>query len=214
MYLLRLSGLFFLLTLTHLSFSQRSMYIYDIDEDDNLFVDINSNNGYKSIELTLENKTNQELTLKIPCGTFFETDKPNEQNLVVLFEETIYFDRNNRKSIRLITACMDADKASPSSHTNWEIKNDPALGNLISFYHANKSLVSMMTGPKYHETEKQQTEFLQMSVWAYFDAERKHILNFATKYMFDGNREDATIFVDTTLPIIQLFTNYYKMVNK
>ena len=32
--------------------------------------------------------------------------------------------------------------------------------------------------------------------------------------MFNGNKEEAELFVDATLPLIKIFTNYYKEFNK
>ena len=214
MKILRFQILYILFACYLNSFSQNTYELFDISSNDNVKVEVNSNNGYKSVHLEIYNKSNESILVDVPCGTYFQNRRSNEQNLVVLYEEKLSLDKRSRKSVNLVTACMDADKSSPSSHSEWNIQNDRALGDLIRFYHGNKAIVSMMTNPKFHETKQQQTDFLQMSVWAYFDAEKKHILNFATKYMFDGNREEAEFFVDSTLPLIQLFTTYYKNMNK
>ena len=202
------------LILSIISFSQTSKYVYDINDDSDIKVTCQSINSYKSIRVDFQNRSSQNYNIEIPCGTYFENGRTNEQNLVVLFKENTELDSRQRQSVELITACMDAGKASPSSHSNWDIKNDRALGDLIRFYHTNKSIVSMMTGPEFHSTKQKQIDFLQMSVWAYFNADKKHILNFATKYMFEGNKEQAEFFVDTTLPLIQIFNTYYKSLNK
>jgi hypothetical protein len=195
-------------------FSQSSKYIYNIDNNSEINVGCKSSSSYKSIRVDIQNRANRSYDFEIPCGTYFENGRSNEQNLVVLFSETVYIEDGQKRSVEVTTACMNADKASPSSHSNWRIKNDKALGDLIRFYHENRSIVAIMTGDEFHSTRSKQADFLQMSVWAYFNADKKHILNFATKYMFEGDKEQAELFVDTTLPLIQIFTAYYKTLNK
>ena len=49
-----------------------------------------------------------------------------------------------------------------------------------------------------------------MCVWIYYNAEKQQILNFATKYMFNGNKDQAKIFVDSFYPLAVSFINLYK----
>ena len=49
-----------------------------------------------------------------------------------------------------------------------------------------------------------------MCVWIYYDADKKQILDFATKYMFDGNKNQAQLFVDSFYPLAVSFINLYK----
>jgi hypothetical protein len=49
-----------------------------------------------------------------------------------------------------------------------------------------------------------------MCVWVYYNADKKQILDFATKYIFDGNKEEATLFVDAFYPLAVTFIEIYK----
>ena len=206
-------SIFFLLTyLTN--HGQNEFKLYDYSLNENADISVLSVSSYRKVNISLKNKTYSNFSVDVPCGTVFENSISGEQNLVVLFQETVYLDSKERKSREIITACMDASKRAPTNHSRWTIDNDKALGDLIRFYHNNVSIVSMMTGAEHHSTKAKKAAFLQMSVWAYFDADKKHILSFATKYMFNGNKEEAELFVDATLPLIKIFTNYYKGFNK
>ena len=196
------------------AFGQQSVELYNIGSHDNLNAEALGLNTYRKIKVNLSNSGSSDKKINIPCGTFFENGNPSEQGLVVLFKEKVNLGANASTSIELTTACMDASKAAPSSHSNWTIKNDKGLGDLIRYYHSNRSTIALMTGNEHHSTREKQINFLQMAVWSYYDCDRKHIVNFATDYMFDGDRDSAESFVDTTLPLIRIFTNLYKTANR
>ena len=84
------------------------------------------------------------------------------------------------------------------------------VGDLILYYHQNRAIVELMTGAEHHDTFEKRHNFLQMCVWIYYNAEKQQILNFATKYMFNGNKDQAKIFVDSFYPLAVSFINLYK----
>lgn len=194
--------------------SQETVELFNVDNFSNINADVRGLNTYRKIKVNLSNTGSSDKKINISCGTFFENGNTNEQSLVVLFKDRTYLDGNERSSVELTTACMDASKASPSGHSNWTIENDKGLGDLIRFYHSNRSMIAMMTSSDQHSTREKQINFLQMAVWAYYDCEESKIVDFSTKYMFDGNRQDAQDFVDITLPMIKIFTELYKSTNR
>lgn len=196
------------------SMSQETIKLYNVNSESNFNSKVKGLNTYRKISVELRNNGSSEKKISIPCGTYFENGNSNEQSLVVLFEETFTIDAGSVRNVELITACMDASKASPSGHTNWTIENDKGLGDLIRFYHFNRPTIALMTNPEYHSTEEKQQSFLQMAVWAYYDCDEDKIVDFATKYMFEGERELAQEFVSNTLPLIEVFTVFYKNVNR
>ena len=206
-----ISVILFLNSILIFSQSEYNLYNFPFSK---ISADYQSINSYKKIEANLKNKSSDNLSIDVPCGTVFKNSSSGEQNLVVIFRETIYLDSRERRSREITTACMDASKIAPTNHSNWTVDNDRAIGDLIRFYHNNISIISIMTGAEHHATKEKKAAFLQMSVWAYYDADKKYILSFATKYMFNGNKEEAELFVDATLPLIKIFTNYYKEFNK
>ena len=159
-----------------LIFSQSEYKLYNFPFS-KVSANYQSINSYKKIEANLKNKSSDNLSIDVPCGTVFKNSNPGEQNLVVIFRETIYLDAKERRSREITTACMDASKRAPTNHGNWTVDNDRAIGDLIRFYHNNISIVSIMTGPEHHATKEKKAAFLQMSVWAYYDADKKYILS-------------------------------------
>ena len=194
--------------------SQETIELFNVDNFSNINADARGLNTYRKIKVNLSNTGSSDKKINISCGTFFENGNTNEQSLVVLFKDQVYLDGNERSSIELITACMDASKASPSGHSNWTIENDKGLGDLIRFYHSNRSMIALMTSSDQHSTKEKQINFLQIAVWAYYDCEEDKMVDFSAKYMFDGNRQDAQDFIDVTLPMIKIFINLYKSTNR
>ena len=211
---LKISGILSILMLVSSAISQETIELYNVDNYGNINTDVRGLNTYRKIKVTLSNNSSSDKKINIACGTFFENGHTNEQSLVVLFKDRVYLDGNDRESVELTTACMDASKASPSGHSNWTIKNDKGLGDLIRFYHENRPMIALMTSSDQHSTKEKQINFLQMAVWAYYDCEEDKIVNFATEYMFDGDRQAAQEFVDLTLPMIKIFTDLYKSTNR
>ena len=194
--------------------TQQNIELYNLNSYNNFNATVNSLGTYRNISVNVNNGTSSSKNINVSCGTFFENNRTSEQSLVVLFKETEYLSSRGSKNIKLTTACMDASKSVPSNHSNWKIKNDKGLGDLIRFYHLNRPMIGMMTDPNLHSTKEKQINFLQMAVWAYYDCDKNKIIDFSTKYMFDGDRQAAEEFVNLTIPMIKTFIAYYKASNR
>ena len=208
---IRISFIFFCLILVQFSFAQNSYPFYKISDESDILISATANSGYKYITVKITNNTNEEILVKFPSGGFFNNSINSEQDLVNLFEKTLEVPSNGVNLITLSTACADPKKAAPrTGRTNWSFGFDQKIGILLEKYHSNRSVVELMTGVENHSSSQKRHNFLQMFVWVYYNADKKSILNFATKYIFDGDRRAAEIFVDIYYPIAKLFIENYK----
>ena len=149
--------------------------------------------------------------MNFPTGGFFENENNSEQDLVNLFNKELEVPANGTSFITLSTACANPGKAAPMiGRINWSYSYDQKIGVLLDSYHSNRTAVEFMTGPQHHNTAEKRHHFLQMFVWVYYDASKKQILDFATKYIFEGDRRAAENYVDLYYPIAKLFIDTYK----
>tara|TARA_B100001758_G_C18119344_1_gene457876 strand:- start:45 stop:680 length:636 start_codon:yes stop_codon:yes gene_type:complete len=204
-------NIFFLLFSFSLIFSQESYNFYNLSDEPKIVINSIANVGYKNITVSIINNSNRKISINFPPGGFFNNEVDSEQDLVNLFRKKLDVSANETGTITLSTACANPKKAAPAiGRINWSYSFDHKIGILLENYHANKSIVELMTGPQNHSTSQKRHHFLQMFVWVYYNADKKHILNFATKYIFDGNKKSAEIFVDIYYPIAKLFIENYK----
>ena len=193
------------------TFAQTEGDFYDIVDYPDVDISATSNGTYKSITVKISNFTNESLKVKFPEGGVFVNKSDLEQNLVVLFYDYLSLDPNTSSEIIIGTACANPKKKIPrNGRTNWTYTYDKKIGDLIIFYHNNRSMVELVTGPKYHDTQPKRHNFMQMCVWVYYNAEKEQILNFATKYIFDDDKQKAKEFVDVFYPLAVTFINLYK----
>lgn len=207
----RIFNFLFCLFLCQFSLTQNSYPFYNLEDESDIFINAITNTGYKNITVNITNNSDEEILVRFPSGGFFNNSSESEQDLVNLFKKTLDVPANSFNTIILSTACANPKKSAPRvGRTDWSYSYDQKIGLLLENYHSNKSMVELMTGPKNHSTSQKRHNFLQMFVWVYYNADKKHILDFATKYIFDGNRRSAEIFVDVYYPIAKLFIENYK----
>ena len=48
-------------------------------------------------------------------------------------------------------------------------------------------MIALATGNDHHETQLKDIDFCKC-VWIYYDADKKKIIDFATKHLFDGGK--------------------------
>mgnify|MGYP006133537093 FL=1 len=192
-------------------FSQTEGEFYNIVDYPDVDISAISNGTYKSINVTVSNFTNESLKVSFPEGGVFINKSDQEQNLLVLFYDYLTIEANKTKIILIGTACANPKKKVPSKgRTNWTYSYDKKVGDLIRYYNNNRPFVEILTGPEYHDTQPKRHNFLQMCVWVYYNADKEQILNFATKYIFDNDKEKAREFVDVFYPLAATFINLYK----
>ena len=105
----------------------------------------------------------------------------------------------------------DADWFDHSNMANVELRNEcnnRAIADMEVFLKEHSNGVVIFDSV--NSTFDKRHNFLQMCVWVYYNADKKQILDFATKYLFDGNKEQATLFVDVFYPMSVTFINIYK----
>lgn len=186
---------------------------FELNLDANVDVRSTSNGSYKSIKVELENFGNEDIKVHFPPGGIFINLDSTEQNLVVLFYDVILLKAGETESLSLGTSCANPKRKIPSNgRTTWIYDYDSKIGELIMFYHENKAIVEIATGPEHHDTFEKRHNFLQMCVWVYYNAEKEQILSFATTYLFDGDKEEAKVFVDAFYPLAVTFIDLYKRI--
>lgn len=184
---------------------------FELNLDANIDVRSTSNGSYKSIKVELENFGNEDINVHFPPGGFFINLDSTEQNLVVLFYDVVELKIGKTESLIVGTACANPKRKVPKNgRTTWIYDYDSKIGDLIMYYHENRGIVEIATGVEHHDTFEKRHNFLQMCVWVYYNAEREQILRFATTYLFDGDKDEAKIFVDAFYPLAVTFIDLYK----
>ena len=191
--------------------AQTSISLNKIEDYPNHIVSFINSGTYESMDVKVVNNYSDYRKIKVECGTVFRNHTNSEQSLVVLFRDELTINGGGQQTIKLVTACMDAAKSGPSSASNWSVDYDKGIGRLIEYYHTFRPAISLFTGPEYHETKDNQTTFLQMAVWTYYKCDKSHIIDFSAKYMFDGDKEAAELYVEVTYPLIEVFIENYKL---
>ena len=177
------------------------------------YSDIKSVNygDFKSMHVKISNFSKNSINVHFPPGGIFINKENTEQNLMILFYEKYSLNSGETKEVKISTACIDPKKKAPrKGRDNWDYSYDKKVGDLIYYYHQNRSLVELATGSEYHDTKEKRHNFLQMCIWVYYNAEKKQIIDFATKYIFNGDKQLAISFVDVFYPLAVSFINIYK----
>lgn len=191
--------------------AQTDKYVFDLQTNPDLDVRAKSNGSFESIDLTIENFSNKTYKIHFPLGTFFINRDSAEQNLVVVFYDNITVSSNEKNYKSIGVACANANRKVPKKNrTTWDFGYDAKIGSLLDFYFENQTMIALATGSEHHETQLKRHRFLQMCVWVYYDADKQHIISFATKHLFDGDREAAEDYVDFYYPIVDTFLDIYK----
>ena len=192
-------------------FSQKDKAFFELNHDSQIDIRAISSGSYKSITLEISNFGSEAVNIHFPEGGFFVNLDSTEQNLVVLFYDKILIPSGETQEVLIGTACANPKRKVPSNkRTTWVYDYDIKVGDLIRYYHENRDFIELITGAEHHETFEKRHNFLQMCVWVYYNADKKQILDFATKYIFDGNKEEATLFVDAFYPLAVTFIEIYK----
>jgi len=192
-------------------FAQEDKSFFELNNDSQIDIRATSEGTYKTIKVEVSNFGNETVNIHFPIGGLFVNLDSTEQNLVVLFYEKLVVGAGKTNKILIGTACANPKRKVPKNNrTTWKYDYDKKLGDLITFYRENRGIVEMMTGAEHHDTFDKRHNFLQMCVWVYYNADKKQILDFSTTYLFDGNKEQASIFVDAFYPLAVTFINLYK----
>ena len=192
--------------------AQINKAFFELNFDANIDVRSTSYSAYQ-MKVEIENFGSEDIIVHFPPGGFFLNLDSTEQNLVVLFYDVIEVKSASKESTLIRTACINPKRKPPKKgRTTWVYNYDDKIGKLILFYHENISIVKMATGAEHHETLEDQQNFLQMCVWVYYNAEKKQILDFATKYLFDGDKEESKEFFDVFYPLAVTFIDLYKRI--
>jgi len=199
------------LFISTLSVAQESKAFFQLNNNSDIDIRAVSSGSYKFIDVTLTNFSKSNKVVEFPLGGFFVNLDTTEQNLVVLFYDEIKLDASSTSEIRIGTACANPNRKAPlKSRTTWVYDYDPKIADLLYYYHTNRSVVEIFTGAEHHSTVEKRQNFLQMCVWCYYNADKSQIIDFATTYMFDGDKEAATDYVDVFYPLVITFIDLYK----
>jgi len=194
-----------------ISVAQDSKAFFQLNNDSDIDIRAVSSGSYKFIDVTLTNFSKSNKVVEFPLGGFFVNLDTTEQNLVVLFFDEIKIDASSAAEIRIGTACVNPNRKAPlKNRTTWIYDYDSKVGQLLYYYHTNRPMVELFTGAEHHSTVEKRQNFLQMCVWCYYNADKSQILDFATTYMFDGDKEAAKDYVDVFYPIVITFIDMYK----
>ena len=201
----------FSLLIGSITVAQESNAFFQLNNDSDIDIRAVSSGSYKFIDVTLTNFSTSNKLVEFPLGGFFVNLDTTEQNLVVLFYDKITLDASSTAEIRIGTACANPNRKAPlKSRTTWVYDYDSKVGELLYYYHTNRPIVELFTGAEHHSTVEKRQNFLQMCVWCYYNADKSQIIDFATKYMFDGDKQAATDYVDVFYPLVITFIDFYK----
>jgi len=192
-----------ILTLAEIDFSDISM----------------TTNTYRKISLTIKNNRDYNIMVNIPSGSLFDNLVEHQQDLINLKNSSMNIMSNSFKTIELETACVDPNKASPSTN-NWNIyieipDNLSAVDGIPSFFenHENKLVwIDKMRKNKIFNTEESKKNFQQMVIWLMLDTDKSTMINFMSQYVYEGNYYKAELFInkyyDETVKIRDTYRDY------
>ena len=191
-------------------FAQDDKPFFNLNVDSQIDITATSQGTYKIINVEVSNFGSEAVNVIFPEGGVFVNLDSTEQNLVILFYDKLSIGAGKSEEIVIGTACANPKRKIPSKRrTTWVYDYDAKVGDLIRYYHQNRGFIELMTGSEHHDSFDKRHNFLQMCVWVYYNADKKQILDFATKYLFDGDKEQAKLFVDVFYPIAVTFINIY-----
>ena len=192
-------------------FAQDDKPFFNLNVDSQIDITATSQGTYKIINVEVSNFGSETVNVIFPEGGIFVNLDSTEQNLVILFYDKLSIGAGKSEEIVIGTACANPKRKIPSKRrTTWVYDYDAKVGDLIRYYHQNRGFIELMTGSEHHDSFDKRHNFLQMCVWVYYNADKKQILDFATKYLFDGDKEQAKLFVDVFYPLAVTFINIYK----
>jgi len=184
---------------------------FELEDEPNIVINAINSGTHKNIGVNIINLSGEEVVIHFPPGGYFLNENESEQNLVLLFYDKLTVPPGGMNNIVLYTACANPDRSAPrAGRINWTYGYDNKMGILLESYESNRDMVALMTGPEHHSTFEKRHNFLQMFVWVYYNADKKQIVNFSTKYIFDGDRDAAQSYVEIYYPITKLFIETYK----
>jgi len=192
-------------------FAQDDKPFFNLNVDSQIDITATSQGTYKIINVEVSNFGSETVNVIFPEGGIFVNLDSTEQNLVILFYDKLSIGAGKSEEIVIGTACANPKRKIPSKRrTTWVYDYDAKVGDLIRYYHQNRGFIELMTGSEHHDSFDKRHNFLQMCVWVYYNADKKQILDFATKYLFEGDKEQAKLFVDVFYPLAVTFINIYK----
>ena len=192
-------------------FAQDDKPFFNLNVDSQIDITATSEGTYKIINVEVSNFGSETVNVIFPEGGIFVNLDSTEQNLVILFYDKLSIGAGKSEEIVIGTACANPKRKIPSKRrTTWVYDYDAKVGDLIRYYHQNRGFIELMTGSEHHDSFDKRHNFLQMCVWVYYNADKKQILDFATKYLFEGDKEQAKLFVDVFYPLAVTFINIYK----
>jgi len=192
-------------------FAQDDKPFFNLNVDSQIDITATSEGTYKIINVEVSNFGSETVNVIFPEGGIFVNLDSTEQNLVILFYDKLSIGAGKSEEIVIGTACANPKRKIPSKRrTTWVYDYDAKVGDLIRYYHQNRGFIELMTGSEHHDSFDKRHNFLQMCVWVYYNADKNQILDFATKYLFDGDKEQAKLFIDVFYPLAVTFINIYK----
>ncbi len=203
-------SLFSVIFFSFCSISQEDYAFFYLDES-NVSIYSENKGNFKEMFVTLNNASDENVNIIFPPGGVFLNSNEDEQDLVIIIGDKINLDGNESDKIKIYTVCASPGKKSPSyGNDSWDYSWDERIAHLLNFYNSNRSMVELATGAEFHETFEKRHNFLQMCVWVFYDAKKSDVLNFATRNIFEGDKEKANSYFDLFYPTAVTFVTLYK----
>lgn len=98
--------------------------------------------GIDSVSLELRRPGTQDLTVRIPVGTFFVAQHAAAQNMVTTEDKTVVLRSNGWVSVHVPAACANQPREIPSSEDRFDIRRSPEqheLQQLMPILHRAKA---------------------------------------------------------------------------
>tara|TARA_B100002052_G_C15834515_1_gene577066 strand:+ start:136 stop:786 length:651 start_codon:yes stop_codon:yes gene_type:complete len=191
-------------------FSQEDLPFFYLDES-NVSIYSENKGKFKEMHVSLKNDSDKSVVVHFPNGGVFVNGNDAQQDLVVVISDNIKLAPGKSSDIKIYTVCASPGKQAPNyGNDSWTYSFDERIEPLLTFYSENRSVVELATGSEFHDTFEKRHNFLQMCVWVFYDAKEKDVLNFATKNLFNNNKERAQDYFDIFYPAAVTFIKLYK----
>ena len=192
--------------------------IFNLTEIDFSDISINTNT-YSNLSITINNTRDYDIVVNIPSGSLFDNLVEDQQDLINLTNSSMNIMSNSSSTIELETACVDPNKASPSTNNLNIFVEIP--DNLLSVhqipdffekYDTKLIWIDKMRKNKIFNTEESKRHFQQMVIWLMLDTDKSTMTSFMSQYVYEGDYNRAESFInkyyDEAVKIRDVYRDY------
>jgi hypothetical protein len=156
---------------------------------------------YKEIELAFENTSNQDLSISMEAGSYFQNPESGSQNLITLSATVIEVKKDGTTRTTLPSACTNAGLRVPGRQSGWALDGAPKeLDLALRFYGKHEEKIGKFLAKKNPQelgTPEQRQAFLQVAIWTYLGDNPQDIINLLAQEVFHNDIQKAKNFFES-----------------